>query len=63
LPKSEIYCSRNVPDDLKSTITNILGVQVVLGTSKFLGLPSMIGQDRNATFAYIKDRVWQKITS
>jgi len=26
LPKSEIYCSRNVPDPLKQTITNILGV-------------------------------------
>jgi len=63
LPKSDIYCNHNVPDDLKSTITNILGVQVVLGTGKYLGLPSMIGRDRNATFAYIKDRVWQKITS
>jgi len=47
--------------NLKNTITNILGVQVVLGTSKYLGLPSMIGRDRKATFAYIKDRVWQKI--
>jgi len=62
-PKSEIYCSRNVPDHLKQTITNILGVQVVLGTGKYLGLPSMIGRNRNATFAYIKDRVWQKINS
>ena len=63
LPKSEIYCSRNVLDDLKANITGILGVQMVLGTGKYLGLPSMIGRDRNATFAYIKDRVWQKINS
>jgi len=63
LPKSEIYCSRNVPDDLKVHIKDILGVQVVLGTCKYLGLPSMIGRDRKATFAYIKDRVWQKINS
>lgn len=62
-PKSEIYCSRNVLDPLKQTITNILGVQVVLGTDKYLGLPSMIGRDPNATFAYIKDRVWNKINS
>jgi len=26
LPKSEIYCSCNVPDDLKANITDILGV-------------------------------------
>jgi len=63
LPKSEIYCSRNVPDGLKTTITNILGVQAVFGIGKYLGLPSMIGRDRKATFAYIKDRVWQKINS
>jgi len=34
-----------------------------LGTGKYLGLPSMIGRNRNATFAFIKDRVWQKINS
>jgi len=51
------YCSRNVNDPLKQTFTNILGVQVVLGTGKYLGLPSMIGRDRNATFSYIKDCV------
>jgi len=59
LPKSEIYYSRNVPDPLKQTIADILGVQVVFGTGKYLGLPSMIGRDRNATFAYIKDRVYK----
>jgi len=63
LPKYEIYCSRNVPDDLKSNITGILGVQVVMGTCKYLGLPSMIGRDRTAVFSYVKDRVWQKINS
>jgi len=61
LPKFEIYHSRNVPDPLKHTTTNILGVQAVLGTDKYLGLLSMVGRDQNATFAYIKDRVWQKI--
>jgi len=54
LPKSKIYCSRNVPDPVKQNITATLWVQEVLGTSKYLGLPSMIGRDRNATFSYIK---------
>jgi hypothetical protein len=62
-PKSKIYCSRNVPDPLKQNITAILGVQVVMGTSKYLGFPSMISRDCNATFASIKDRVWHKINS
>ena len=63
LPKSEIFYSRNVTDDLKNNITNILAVRAVLGTGKYLGMPSMIGRDRTATFAYIKDRVWQRINS
>jgi len=40
-----------------------MGVQSVLGTGKYLGLPSMISRDRMATFAYIKDRVWNQINS
>jgi len=63
LPKSEIYCSRNVPDSLKQTLSDILGVQAVFGTGKYLGLPSIVGRDLNANFSYIKDRVWQKINS
>ena len=42
---------------MKQNITATLWVQAVLGTDKYLGLPSMIGRDRNAPFAYIKDRV------
>jgi len=45
LPKSKIYCRGNVPDSLKSYITNITGVQYVLGTKKYLGLPSIRGRD------------------
>ncbi|MCI14231.1 RNA-directed DNA polymerase (Reverse transcriptase) [Trifolium medium] len=40
-----------------------MGVQAVLGTGKYLGLPSMIGRSKNATFNFIKDRVWRKISS
>lgn len=63
LPKSEIYYSRNVDGSIQHTLTSILGVQAVLGTSKYLSLPSMIGRNKQATFSFIKDRVWQKINS
>ena len=63
LPKFEIFYSRNVADTLKNNITNILVVRAVLGTGKYLGMSSMIGRDRIAIFAYIKDRVWQHINS
>jgi len=63
LPKSEIFYSRNVLEDLRNEITSIVGVQAMLGTGKYLGLPSMVGRDRNSVFSYIKDCVWQKINS
>ena len=57
LPKSEIFYSRNMADDLKNNITKILAVRDVLGTRKYLAMPSMLGRDRTTTYAYIKDRV------
>jgi len=55
LPKYEIYYSRNVDKNVQQMITSILGVQEILGTSKNLGLPSMVGRNKQATFNFIKD--------
>lgn len=63
LPKLEIYYSRNVSSELKGTIADTMGVQSVLGTGKYLGLPSMIDRDKKSTFGYIKDQVWNHINS
>jgi hypothetical protein len=40
-----------------------MGVRHVLGTCTYLGVPSMVGRSKKATFAYIKDRIWRKINS
>ena len=63
LPKSEVFLSSVVPTPLKDTITNILGVRAVMGTGKYLGLPSMVGRSKEATFGFIKDLIWHKINS
>jgi len=63
LQKSEMYCSRNTPTDCQDRIATVLGVKQVLGTSKYLGLPSMIGRRKKATFKFVKDRIWNKINS
>jgi len=63
LKKSEIFCSRNVLSTNHNNIANILGVQAVLGTGNYLGLPSMIGRSKKSTFSFIKDRIWKKINS
>ncbi|XP_058726215.1 uncharacterized protein LOC131597540 [Vicia villosa] len=40
-----------------------MGVRHVLGTGTYLGLPSLIGRSKKATFGYIKDKIWRKINS
>lgn len=32
-----------------------------MGTGKYLGMSSMIGRNKRATFGYLRDRVWWKI--
>lgn len=58
--KLEFCCSRNVDNMMKSLISNILSVQRVLGATKYLGVPSMVGRSRTSTFKFIKDKVWIK---
>ncbi|GAU30587.1 hypothetical protein TSUD_392780 [Trifolium subterraneum] len=40
-----------------------MGVRHVMGTGTYLGMPSMVGRSKKATFSYIKDRIWRKINS
>jgi len=44
-------------------MSTTLDVRQVLGIGKCLGLPSMIGRTKHATFKFIKDRIWNKINS
>jgi len=63
LPKFEIHFSIPIDQPTRTSITQILGIRAVLGTSKYLGLPSMIGRSKQGTFGYIKDQIWQRINS
>jgi hypothetical protein len=49
LHKSEFYCSRNVPAEVREAIATQLGVTQVLGTGKYLELPSMIGRSKKSS--------------
>jgi hypothetical protein len=63
LAKSEVFFSRNMSLAAQEDLSRILGVRLVLGTRKYLGLPSMIGRDKKSIFAFIKDRIWKKINT
>ena len=38
-----------------------LGVPEIKQYEKYLGLPSLVGRNKKASFSYIKERVWRKI--
>jgi len=61
LPKSKVYYNNRVEAALRESITNPLGVRAV--TRKYLGLPSIMGRSKEATFGFIKDWIWHKINS
>lgn len=63
VPKSKVYYNNRVETALRESITNTLGVRAVMGTRKYLGLPSIMGRSKEATFGFIKDRIWHKINS
>jgi hypothetical protein len=63
LSKSEVFFSRNISRAAQDDLSRMMGVKHVLGTGTYLGLPSMVGRSKKETFAYIKDRIWNKINS
>ncbi|GAU40485.1 hypothetical protein TSUD_286400 [Trifolium subterraneum] len=63
LSKSEIFFSRNMSRAAQKDLSELMGVRHVMGTGTYLGVPSMVGRSKKATFAYIKDQIWRKISS
>lgn len=60
MTKFEVFFSCNISRLAQEDLVRIMGFRQVLGASMYLGLPSVIGRSRKATFAFIKDRIWKK---
>nr|KYP72469.1 hypothetical protein KK1_005058 [Cajanus cajan] len=61
--KSEVFLNRYASPAIHNLLSNILHVQSCETTGKYLGLPSMIGRNKNDVFRYIKERIWKKLQS
>ncbi|XP_019170536.1 PREDICTED: uncharacterized protein LOC109166101 [Ipomoea nil] len=61
--KSSICYSRNTGQYDKDMEAQILGVTQAPNFGKYLGLPSFVGRNKKAAFAYIEDRIRQRIGS
>lgn len=55
--KSEIFYSTNTPQHLKDNISTIKGITQTIGSSNYLGLPSIIGRKKIVVFGFFKDRL------
>ncbi|KEH23110.1 non-LTR retroelement reverse transcriptase, putative [Medicago truncatula] len=61
LSKSEVFFSRNMSGAAQEGLSRIIGVRHVIGTGKYLGLPSTIGRDKRSIFSFINDRIWRRL--
>ena len=59
--KTTIFFSKSTTLERKQYIKNALGVPEIRSYEKYLGLPSLIGRRKKASFEYIKERVWKKL--
>ena len=59
--KTTIFFSKSTSEGIKNQIKSSLEVPEILQYEKYLGLPSLVGKNKKASFNYIKERVWKKI--
>ncbi|XP_019175759.1 PREDICTED: uncharacterized protein LOC109171082 [Ipomoea nil] len=61
--KSSITFSRNTQAGVRDQVANELGVGQAEDFGKYLGLPSVVGRNRRAVFAYVEQKLKQRFGS
>ena len=59
--KTSLFFSKSVPEEVKHGIKVTLEVPEIMQYEKYLGLPSLVGKGKKASFNYIKEKVWRKL--
>ncbi|CAM8900096.1 unnamed protein product [Rhodiola kirilowii] len=59
--KSQVYVGNNVEDGLARAFVSILGMNVVDGMDKYLGLPVCFKGRKSRLLNYIEDRMWKRV--
>ena len=55
--KTSLFFSKSTEADIKEEIKNVLGVNEIRSYGTYLGLHSLVGRGKKASFSYIKDNV------
>ncbi|XP_019194754.1 PREDICTED: uncharacterized protein LOC109188565 [Ipomoea nil] len=61
--KSNISFSRNTHTEMRDLVSGVLTVSQAEDFGKYLGLPSVVGRNRRAVFAYIEQQLKQRFSS
>ncbi|CAN1332707.1 Putative ribonuclease H protein At1g65750 [Linum perenne] len=61
--KSGMMFTKSTHPMLAAGLRAILGVSRELDTGNYLGMPAMVGANKRQTFAFIRERLWQRINS
>ncbi|XP_019184658.1 PREDICTED: uncharacterized protein LOC109179616 [Ipomoea nil] len=61
--KSNISFSRNTHTEMQDLVSGVLIVSQAENFGKYLGLPSVVGRNRRAVFAYIEQKLKQRFSS
>ena len=56
-----IFFSKSTSEERRLVIKNTLGVVEIQNYEKYLGLSSLVGRNKKASFNYIKEHVWRKL--
>ena len=59
--KSSVSFSANVSGEVRANICGLLDVPLESNAGRFLGMPSLIGRNKKATFAYIKEKICNRL--
>ncbi|KAM6582866.1 hypothetical protein CsatB_009868 [Cannabis sativa] len=61
--KSSAFFNPNTPTDTRTRICSDLGILEASKDSKYLGLPSMLGRNKNSVLGYLRDKMQKRIQS
>ena len=59
--KTSIFFSKSTTEIVRAEIKEALGMEEIKHYDKYMGLPSLVGRHKKASFDYIKERVWKKL--
>ena len=59
--KTTLFFSKSTSNGFRFNIKLALGISKTMQYEKYMGLPSLVGKGKKASFNYIKERVWRKL--